>query len=83
MRGPETKIYVSPQLHIYNPCQGKKGYSILSFANRGLDTVISLYGQEESLSCGSCKACIDVCPVKALLINETDSATPPLTDNLE
>lgn len=58
-------------------CQ-KNGHSILSFANRGLDTVISLYGQEESLSCGSCKACIDVCPVKALLINETDSATPPL-----
>lgn len=47
----------------------KKDHSVLSFANRGLDTVISLYGQEENLSCGSCKACIEVCPVKALLYN--------------
>jgi bidirectional [NiFe] hydrogenase diaphorase subunit len=47
----------------------KKGHSILSFASRGLDTVISLYGQEENLTCDSCKECIDVCPVKALIFN--------------
>jgi len=46
----------------------KMGHSILSFANRGLDTVISLYGQEENLSCEACQACIEVCPVKALQI---------------
>ncbi len=43
-----------------------KGHYILSFVKRGLDTVISLYGLEEDLSCGGCKECIDVCPVKAL-----------------
>jgi bidirectional [NiFe] hydrogenase diaphorase subunit len=47
----------------------KKGHSILSFSNRGLNTAISLYGQEENLSCASCKECIDVCPVKALIFN--------------
>ena len=44
----------------------KKGHSILSFAKRGLDTVISLYGQEGNLSCETCRECIEVCPVKAL-----------------
>lgn len=52
------------------------GHSILSFANRGLDTVISLYGQEENSSCGSCRECIEVCPVKALLFNDTDIESP-------
>ncbi len=49
-------------------CQ-KKGHSVLSFANRGLDTVISLYGQETNLACESCLECIAVCPVKALVFN--------------
>ena len=53
-----------------------KGHSILSFANRGLDTVINLYGQEENLSCESCKACIELCPVKALLLNTPDKINP-------
>ncbi|MBN2419541.1 MAG: (2Fe-2S)-binding protein [Deltaproteobacteria bacterium] len=47
----------------------EKGHSILSFAKRGLDTVISLYGQEENLACETCRACIDVCPVMALRLN--------------
>ena len=54
----------------------KKGHSVLSFANRGLNTVISLYGQEENLACESCKECIEVCPVKALLFNDSDDILP-------
>jgi bidirectional [NiFe] hydrogenase diaphorase subunit len=54
----------------------EKGHSILSFASRGLDTVISLYGQEENLSCESCQACIEVCPVKALLFNVNEGTDP-------
>lgn len=67
-----------PMIHYYpNRCVlcGKcvyvckqKGHSILSFAHRGLDTTISLYGQEGNLTCESCKACIEVCPVKALIL---------------
>jgi bidirectional [NiFe] hydrogenase diaphorase subunit len=46
----------------------KQGHSILSFAQRGIDTVITIYGQEENQICESCRACIAVCPVKALLL---------------
>ena len=55
----------------------EKGHSILSFARRGLNTVISLYGQEDNLACESCRACLDVCPVKALMFNGSDK-NPPL-----
>ncbi len=54
----------------------KKKHSILSFAKRGIDTVITLYGQEESLACESCIACIEVCPVMALRFDVTDEASP-------
>ena len=46
----------------------KKGHSILSFANRGLDTVISLFGQEENLSCETCRECVEVCPEKTVSV---------------
>ncbi len=45
----------------------KQGHSILAFAKRGIDTVITMYGQEDNQICKSCGACISVCPVKALL----------------
>lgn len=50
----------------------KKGHSILSFACRGLNTAVSLYGQEKNILCESCVACIEVCPVKALVYNVSD-----------
>lgn len=50
----------------------QKNNSVLSFARRGLETVISLYGQEDNLVCDTCKACVEVCPVKALTLKETD-----------
>ena len=53
----------------------KKGHSILSFAKRGLDTVISLYGQEENIPCESCIECIDVCPVMALRLGIYDESS--------
>lgn len=49
----------------------QKGHSLLSFAKRGLDTVISLYGQDENLYCESCIACIEICPVMALRLDVT------------
>lgn len=45
----------------------KEGHSILAFAKRGIDTVITMYGQEENTICESCCACLTVCPVKAIL----------------
>ena len=52
---------------------GQKNNSILSFAKRGLDTVITFYGQNDNLACDTCEECVEVCPVKALTLKETDS----------
>ena len=41
----------------------------LTFARRGIETIISFYGRphSEPPPCDSCQACVDVCPVAALL----------------
>ena len=52
---------------------GQKNNAVLSFAKRGLETVITFYGQENNLACGACKDCVEVCPVKALTLKETSS----------
>ena len=50
-------------------CRKKNGQSMLSFAKRGLDTVISFFGEEERAlnTCNECYACVEICPVAALL----------------
>ena len=49
-------------------CQRQHGQPQLTFANRGFDTVISLYGERggPQSTCGECTVCIDICPVGAL-----------------
>lgn len=51
-------------------CDKKKGKPPLSFAKRGLETIISFYGEEGNSSCQSCKACVDICPVSALILKD-------------
>jgi len=43
---------------------------LLSLAKRGLDTTVSFFGEEDMARnrCKNCYACVDVCPVSALLI---------------
>jgi len=43
---------------------------LLSLAKRGLDTVISFFGEEDVARdrCKNCYACVEICPVSALLI---------------
>ena len=50
-------------------CREANGTPGLAFARRGFDTVISLYGHFGSgaAPCESCRACVEVCPVAALL----------------
>jgi len=50
-------------------CREKNGQPMISFARRGLDTVISFFGQEDKAVdiCEQCYACVEVCPVAALL----------------
>jgi bidirectional [NiFe] hydrogenase diaphorase subunit len=50
-------------------CRQQHNQAGLTFARRGIDTVIAFYGhpQTEQLPCDTCQACIEVCPVAALL----------------
>lgn len=57
-------------------CRMINGQPLLSFARRGLDTVISFFGQEDTAKdiCEQCYACVEVCPVAALLAKDTGHA---------
>ncbi|CAG0994269.1 partial Iron hydrogenase 1, partial [Gammaproteobacteria bacterium] len=50
-------------------CRAQHRDVVLTFARRGFDTVVGCYGLSGSSapSCRDCRACIDVCPVSALL----------------
>lgn len=56
-------------------CKKKNGKAMLSFAKRGLDTVISFFGEdnEAKTSCKECYDCSEICPVAALLIKNNHS----------
>ena len=49
-------------------CRSKNGRPQMTFARRGFDTVISFYGAEQSPSCKDCLACVEICPVGALVL---------------
>jgi bidirectional [NiFe] hydrogenase diaphorase subunit len=53
-------------------CKKKNGQAMLSFAKRGLDTVISFFGEDDNsrVSCEECYACAEICPVGALTIKK-------------
>jgi NADH dehydrogenase/NADH:ubiquinone oxidoreductase subunit G len=53
-------------------CRKQHGYSLLTFAKRGFDTVISAYGYEDptNLPCKDCRACVNICPVRAIYFRE-------------
>ena len=50
-------------------CKQKNGQNMLTFAKRGFATLISSYGGAAALdgSCEDCLACVDICPVGALV----------------
>jgi bidirectional [NiFe] hydrogenase diaphorase subunit len=48
-------------------CRQRRGSPLLTFARRGFDTVVDYLGADSSeLPCGSCLACVEVCPVSAI-----------------
>jgi len=53
-------------------CQKQTGKSILTFAKRGFDTIISFYGAGDlsTMSCGACNSCVEICPVGAIIKKE-------------
>jgi bidirectional [NiFe] hydrogenase diaphorase subunit len=57
-------------------CKKNNRHPMLSFARRGLDTVISFFGEEDEarVTCEQCYACVEICPVAALLIKEGEQS---------
>ena len=58
-------------------CKDQYGRALLTFAKRGLDTVVSSYGEKDvsTLSCDTCLACIQICPVSAITSKNSPSKT--------
>jgi bidirectional [NiFe] hydrogenase diaphorase subunit len=62
---PNRCVLCGKCVHI---CKGKHDQSVLTFAKRGFDTVISTYSSTDAslLSDKHCDACVKACPVGAL-----------------
>jgi NADH dehydrogenase/NADH:ubiquinone oxidoreductase subunit G len=54
-------------------CQKQQGQPYLTFAKRGFDTVISSYREKDpsKLPCEKCMACVDICPVSAIILKDS------------
>jgi bidirectional [NiFe] hydrogenase diaphorase subunit len=67
---PNRCVLCGKCVHI---CKGKHGQSILTFAKRGFDTVITTYSATDvsALTCSNRDICVEVCPVGALALKES------------
>lgn len=66
---PNRCILCGKCVHI---CRKQHVESVLTFAKRGFDTVISSYGESGvfSMICEKCDDCVEVCPVGALALKD-------------
>jgi len=62
---PNRCILCGRCIHV---CRKRHGESMLTFAKRGFDTVISAYGENVVISCETCTACVEICPVAAITL---------------
>jgi predicted molibdopterin-dependent oxidoreductase YjgC len=55
-------------------CLSRQGKPMLGFAKRGFNTLISFYGTSSaSAPCETCLACVQACPVSALIPRSQES----------
>ncbi|MFC1515524.1 2Fe-2S iron-sulfur cluster-binding protein [Thermodesulfobacteriota bacterium] len=73
---PNRCVLCGKCIHV---CHTSHGYSSLTFAKRGFDTIISAYGQENksTLPCDSCAACVEICPVGAIRLKANGDSSDP------
>jgi len=71
---PNRCVLCGKCLHV---CRNQHGQSVLTFANRGFNTVMSFYASKDAPSsfCEDCTLCVDICPVGALILKEGQEAT--------
>jgi bidirectional [NiFe] hydrogenase diaphorase subunit len=60
-------------------CTQRNGQSFLAFSKRGFNTAVSFYGAADisALDCTNCHACVDVCPVGALVLQKSPKDIVP------
>ncbi len=63
-------------------CRKAHGQALIAFAQRGFDTIISFYGEDDKslLYCKSCIACVEICPVGALVIRYGSHMPEPIAE---
>jgi len=61
-------------------CRSLHEYPLMSFANRGFGTMIRFSDSHfsGSLPCGECYACVEICPVSAILVKESPETAASL-----
>lgn len=54
-------------------CRRQCGHPLITFARRGFDTVVDFLGDKDParLPCSNCLACVEVCPVAALVLKDS------------
>lgn len=64
---PNRCVLCGKCIHV---CRNTHGTALLTFAKRGIDTVISFYGHEDvsRLPGEKCLACVNICPVSAITL---------------
>jgi len=69
---PNRCVLCGKCIHV---CKNEHGQPMLSFAKRGLNTVVSFYGEEDeaALSCEECSACVEICPVSAITLKDDNN----------
>ena len=67
---PNRCVLCGKCIHV---CRKQHDKSVLTFAKRGFDTIISSYGNinDPTLLCTTCSACVEICPVGAITLKES------------
>ncbi len=66
---PNRCVLCGKCMHV---CRTQQDKPILTFSQRGFNTVISFYGEKDKspVACEQCEVCVDICPVGALVLKE-------------